>query len=88
MNDKLVRYLVFGVALALLTGLGGFVWNANTRIALMEHKIAESEKHAKINSKFWKLHSWARQEINKARVRDGLQMVNWPELEDAEEEHE
>lgn len=41
----------------------------------------ESDKRQDVMiSKFWRLHSWSRSEINKLRVKAGEDIAEWPDL--------
>lgn len=45
--------------------------------ALREDKEQDKEQDKKLK-RFWKLHSFARKEINKLRVKHELELVEWP----------
>lgn len=55
-----------------------------TALKLMSQQLAaakDDERQDGVLSKHWKLHGWARDEINKLRFEQGLQPVAWPGLE-------
>lgn len=55
-----------------------------TALKLMSQQLAaakDDERQDEMLSKHWRLHGWARDEINKLRFGQGLQPVAWPGLE-------
>lgn len=72
-NKPLAHYLAIGAF-----GIAGFVlvwmFNMNATIAKMQNETETLAKH-------WKLHGWARDEINDIRSNANLPAVRWPELD-------
>lgn len=55
--------------------------------AVQQHRLAQVEQDKTVDvsqntqlSKHWKLHSWARDEINTLRAKQGLDIKPWPDL--------
>jgi len=46
---------------------------------LSQNSEADKKQDSQL-SKHWRLHTWAREEINRISVRDGSGIVSWPDL--------
>lgn len=57
----------------LLVGLFVWIWNIDRQVLI----ILQHQDNA---AKFWILHGWERDEINKLRIEQGMGLATWPNL--------
>jgi hypothetical protein len=91
MNDKLI-----GFVLAACLGLSAFslkfAFDANAEIKSMQatNRLQFEQIQRSLDSmsnedqsitKMWKLHSWAKDQINDLRYKNELNPVSWPDLD-------
>lgn len=90
MNSKLLDIL-FSILIAISLGLAAFAlkwqFDANAKLSVIEEKLAKIEDDHTVDTKqdsqivrFWKLHSWERDQINRLRVKAGMDVADWPDL--------
>lgn len=76
---------LLGVAAISIGGhVAGTLSDLRTEMATERQIRADMQadlQEIKQDRKFWKLHSWARQEINKLRQEAGLPLAEWPDLD-------
>ena len=53
---------------------------AEARLKTIELKIEGVISDHETMSKHWKLHTWAKDEINELRLKQGLEPSRWPDL--------
>lgn len=80
---KLVMWLL-GTLSTISMMLAGFSlkwqFDANAKIEVMQERMSSDARQDETLKKHWKLHGWARDEINDIRVQSGLEPVRWPNL--------
>ena len=69
-------------------------WEANSRLQALEIRLqtvaqdrsseleirAELARLEQMSAAHWKLHGWARDQINKLRTRAGMDVESWPDV--------
>lgn len=84
MNNSTITNVIMGVLMALALGLGGWALSTTQslqiQMAVLQQQLKDNDTHDKAITKHWKLHTWAREEINDLRIADGLPQARWPDL--------
>ncbi len=91
MDTNKLLFGLLSVLVAISMAIAGFAlkWQfvANAEIKVIQHQLSEQSeqvqidlKHSSQLSKHWKLHGWAKDEINKLRAKHGLELESWPDL--------
>ena len=73
MNNDKITLVLLGVVFAILGFALVWMFNTNVKIEKVMENQATLEKH-------WRLHGWARDEINALRSTQSLPMARWPDL--------
>ena len=75
-NGNLVTKIIAAIVIA----LGVWVWNTNSRLAVIEHNASHDAEQDEAIDKFWKINGWSRDQINGLRTVHGQPIVSWPDL--------
>jgi hypothetical protein len=88
MPDNTASGWISTAALALVGFALIWMFNMNAGIAVLEAELkhmqgvsSEEERQERVLSNHWRLHSAARDEINKLLAKEGLPLFVWPELD-------
>lgn len=76
----------FGILLSVTVSLGGFVLYESYQVHAELAVLQEQMKVNRTVKKHWKLHAWAKDQINELRIQHDLHMRSWPSLS-SEEPH-
>jgi len=92
MDAHKLLFLLLGVLVSTSLAVAGFTlkWQfaANAEIKVLQQRLTEQTeqvqndlRHDRQIGKHWKLHSWAKDEINRLRVKNNLEIIAWPNLD-------
>ena len=73
MKNDFLQKAVATVLAALLIGAYSWCWRINSAIVLMQRDTETMQKH-------WKLHSWAKDQVNTLRTKHDMDIESWPDL--------
>lgn len=94
-KDSKITFIVISTIIGLMStvslSLGGFalkwVFDANAEISVMNEKLssiqsdkAQDNRQDQTITKHWRLHSWARDQINELRQHNNLPLAPWPDV--------
>lgn len=92
-KDSKFTFIVVSTIIGLMStvslGLGGFalkwVFDANAEISVMNEKLSsiqsdKAQDNRQDQTKHWRLHSWARDQINELRYSNNLPLAPWPDV--------
>jgi hypothetical protein len=93
---EIVLTVLISISLGIASFSLAWMFNTNAKVAVMSEKLFTMSEKLDIAlqdtetdsiqnrqlSKHWKLHGWAKDEINVLRVKNGSNMTSWPELND------
>ena len=80
MNSQILMSVVCAAALA-LSGFGlKEIYDLNAKMAVLQADVNDDKRVNSSISKFWKLHGWAKDEINDLRHHAGKKNARWPDL--------
>lgn len=71
-----------GITLALVIAIGGWVWNTQTKLNRLEWENERDQKQDRQLKKFWKLHHWAKDELNRLGREHDFEIKSWPDIAD------
>lgn len=73
--------ILTGLLTAAVLALGSWVWSTQATLTKIEAKASVDSDQDERIKKFWKLHSWSRDEINRLRLEHDLPLAAWPDMD-------
>lgn len=75
---------LLSIIVTITLGLSGFalyeIYTLNAEIAVLQADVNDKERVNNSITKFWKLHSWAKDQINELTIKQGGDLKSWPDL--------
>ena len=82
LNDTLLIKALLGAIFGLLAFALAWMFYTNADVQLLKKATLDHHKLESKLTKHWKLHSWAKDEINKLRATHGFPIESWPDISD------